>query len=149
NISEEDFIYKTKIKEIIDKNPPLLYENMSLDEILSIFRSTSNLYYPSVNSENKLIGIISVDSIRNILEESKQKGLILATDLQEPVRAVISSEATLSEARDILNKYSLEYLPVVTPENKVDGFIERIIFDKLIATRILELQKQADILEGD
>ncbi|MDO9548658.1 MAG: cation:proton antiporter [Candidatus Marinimicrobia bacterium] len=149
NISEEDFIYKIKIKEIIDKNPPLLYENMSLDEILSIFRSTSNLYYPLVNNENKLIGIISVDSIRNILEESKQKGLILATDLQEPVRAVISNEATLSEARDILNKYSLECLPVVTPKNKVAGFIERRIFDKLIATRILELQKQADILEGD
>ena len=60
---------------------------------------------------------------------------------------VVSGEVYLSEARDILDKHNLEYLAVVTKDGKLDGFLERRLLDKLIATRIIELQKKTDALE--
>lgn len=145
NITEEDFLYSTKTKDVMDKNPPLVYENTPLDEIIILFTETANLYYPVINQNKELTGIISVDSIKNTLTEA-DTGLLLAADLAEPSVTTISEESMLSEAKQILDKYNLECLPVVSADRKIAGFIERRILDKLISTKIIELQKRAETL---
>ncbi|NQT28630.1 MAG: hypothetical protein HQ570_03440, partial [Candidatus Omnitrophica bacterium] len=55
----------------------------------------------------------------------------------------------ISELKGILAKYNLEYLPVVTQENEVIGFIERRMVYKVISTKVMELQRQVDSLEKD
>lgn len=147
DISEEDFIYKTKIDEIMDKNPPSLYDNTPLDKILELFSKTSNSYYPVVDHEKKIIGVISIDNIRNTLSESSLEEFVLAADLKDPVKITVSGEATLAEARDIFDRYDLEYLPIVTEEKILNGFLEKRMLNRLVATRILELQKKVDMLE--
>jgi Kef-type K+ transport system membrane component KefB len=147
DITEEDLLSKTRVNEMMDKNPPFLYEITPLDGILELFSNTGNLYYPVVNNEKKLTGIISVDTIRNTLRETELKGLVLAADLQEPVRISVSGEIFLAEATTILDKNNLEYLAVVTKEARLEGFLERRILEKLVATKIIELQKQTDALE--
>jgi len=147
DITEEDLLSKTRVAEMMDKNPPFLYEITPLDGILEIFSNTGNLYYPVVNNEKKLTGIISVDTIRNTLRETELKGLVLAADLQEPARTSVSGEIFLSEAKDILDKKNLEYMAVTARDGRLEGFLERRMLEKLIATKIIELQKQTDALE--
>lgn len=147
NITEDDFIHKTKISEIMDKNSPLVKENTHLDEIIELFTSSNNLYYPVVNKDRKLTGIISIDNIKNMLVEREVANLILAVDLKESVIATISDETTLAETKDTFDKYNLEYLPVVDGENKIIGFIERRMFNKSISTRLMELQRRVELLE--
>ncbi|MFH1414349.1 MAG: cation:proton antiporter [Candidatus Omnitrophota bacterium] len=144
NITEEDFINKTQTKEIMEKSLPLIYENDSLDKVLSTFTETPNLYYPVVDKDKKLTGIIGVDSIKNTLAEKELIGLALAADLQEPVVAKINENSMLSEAKNVLNKYNIEYLPVVTEADKVVGFIERRILAKAVSAKMMELQKQVE-----
>ncbi|MBU0504009.1 MAG: cation:proton antiporter [Candidatus Omnitrophota bacterium] len=144
NITEEDYLQKTRVKDIMDKNPPLIKENASLDEILRIFSQTTNFYYPVITEEKKLSGIISVDSIKNILAEKELVGLVLASDLKEPALATIFDNTMLSDVQKILDKHHLEYLPIVTEEKEVTGFIERRALDIIVSTKIIELQKQAE-----
>ena len=144
NITEEDVMRKIKIKDIMDKNPPLIYDHTPLDSVLSLFSQTANLYYPVISSEKKLIGVISVDNIKKAFMETGLTGLVLAADLKEPVVATVSEETMLSGAKEILDRYDLEYLPVVTKGEKFVGFIERRMFNKLISTKIMELQKQSE-----
>lgn len=146
NITEEDIVRKSKAKDIMDKDVPLIYENMSLSEILRIFSEKNNLYYPVVNTNKYLLGIITIDNIKNTLMTSVLDSFLLAHDLMEPVTAVTTPETPMQEVKELLSRYNLEYLPVVTEGGKVLGFLESRMINKIVSTKIIELQKQAESL---
>ena len=147
NITEEDLIYKTKACDLMDKNPPLIYTNTPLTKILNIFSTSANLYYPVVDEGKKLLGIITVDSLKNLFMETGLSNLLLAVDFMEPIVDSVTPESSIFSVKEILDRYNLEYLPVIEQDKTIAGFIERRILNKLISTKILELQRQADALE--
>jgi len=147
NITEDDLADATLAREMMDKKPPLIYKNMHLSEILAIFSASTNLYYPVVDQEEKVLGIITVDSIRNIFMETGLSDLLLAVDLMEPAPVSVRPEASLAHVKESLDRYNLECLPVVGSDQKIKGFIEKRMLNRFISTKILELQRQADSLE--
>ena len=146
NITEEDIIRESKARDIMDPNIPLIYENMSLAQILKTFSETDNLYYPVVDKKRKLLGVITVDNIKNSLMTSGLDSFLLAYDLMEPVVAKASNNLPMVEVQEILSRYNLEYLPVVSVGDEVLGFLERRQISRKISTRLIELQKQAESL---
>ena len=148
NITEEDIIAKGVAEDLMDKNSPLIYENMQLTDILNIFSESDNLYYPVLSRDKELRGIITIEGIKQTFLETDIGGLILAHDLMEPAVAKTSAGTPIAEVKEILNRYDIEYLPVVDEANKIKGFIERKKLNRFISTKILELQKQADSLDG-
>jgi Kef-type K+ transport system membrane component KefB/predicted transcriptional regulator len=146
NITEEDIIRESKAKDIMDTTIPLIYENMTLAQILKIFSETDNLYYPVVDENKKLLGVITVDHIKNSLTTSGLDSFLLAYDLMEPVVAKASYDLPMVEVQEILSRYNLEYLPVVSSKNEVLGFLERKQISRKISTKLIELQKQAESL---
>ena len=147
NITEEDIIQKTKAKEAMDKNPPLIYDNMRMEDILKIFSESDNLYYPVVDKNKKLCGIITIEGIKNTFLERDIGDLVLACDLMEPVATTAFAQTFLSEVKEILDKHNIEYLPIVNKDNKIEGFIESKGLNKWISTKIIELQKRIDVLD--
>jgi len=147
SITEEDIIRKSKVQDIMDKSFPLTYRNTSLDEILKIFSESANLYFPVVDKDKKLLGIITVDNIKNTFMETSFNHFLLADDLMEPVVATTMPNAPMSAVKELLDKYNLECLPVITDENKLVGLIERRELDRLLSRKMLELQKKARSLE--
>lgn len=146
NITEEDLIQKTKVEDIMDKNPPIISEKMTLIDILKVFSDDANLYYPVINDNKDLCGIITVDNIKQTVMDADVSGLILAHDLMQPVLAKAKTETSMPEAKELMDRYGLEYLPIVSDDNKIRGFIEKRMFDKFVSTKILELQQKADSL---
>ncbi len=147
NITEEDLNHSIRAEDIMDKKPPLIYEDTPLTGILKTFSESTNLYYPVVDAGKRLRGIISVDNIKNIFMEAGLSDLLLAVDVMEPAIASVTPESSISEIKELLNRYHLEYLPVMRKENSIAGFIERRIFNKAISTKIIALQKKADYLD--
>ena len=148
NITEDDLILKLQSKEIMDKNPPLIYQDTPLDKILKTFSESHNLYYPVVDADKRLLGIITVDNIKNIFMESGLNNLLLAIDVMEPSVVSVAPESPVSLAKELLDKHGLECLPVLAKGDRIEGFIERRTFSKLISTKVIELQRKADSLEG-
>ncbi|MFC1709784.1 cation:proton antiporter [Candidatus Omnitrophota bacterium] len=146
NITEEDIIQTTKIADFMEMNPPLIYENMRLAEILKLFSENNNFYYPVINKDKKIQGIITVEGIKQTILHMDMGGLLLAHDLMESVITRVVPTATTAEAFETLNRYNIEYLPVVDEKEEVAGFIERKNLNKFISTKIIELQKKADSL---
>jgi len=147
NITEEDIIQRSSAKDFMDKYPPLIYEDMKLKDILRIFSENDNLYYPVVNSKKKLRGIITVEGIKQAILELDISELILSHDFMEPIIASVSSGTPMSEVKEILNKYNIDYLPVVHENDIIEGFIERKQLNKFISTKMIELQKRVDSFE--
>jgi predicted transcriptional regulator len=79
--------------------------------------------------------------------ETGLSNLLLAVDFMEPIVDSVTPESSIFSVKEILDRYNLEYLPVIEQDKTIAGFIERRILNKLISTKILELQRQADALE--
>lgn len=146
DITEDDIIRQSTAKDIMDHRIPLIYETMSLNEIMRIFSESDNLYYPVVNSDKKLLGIITIDNIKDTLAASELAGILLAHDLLEPVIVATAPETTLSEVKEILGRYGVEYLPVVNKEKVVLGMLESRSMQRQISRRIIEMRKKAEAL---
>jgi Kef-type K+ transport system membrane component KefB/CBS domain-containing protein len=146
DITEEDIIRQSTAKDIMDRRIPLIYETMSLNEIMRIFSESDNLYYPVVNSDKKLLGIITIDNIKDTLAASELASILLAHDLMEPVVISTAPETNLSEVKDILGRYGVEYLPVVTKEKELLGMVESRSMQRQISRRIIEMRKKAEAL---
>jgi len=147
NVTEDDLIEGMKAKDVMDPNPPLIYKNMPLAKILEIFSQTNNLYYPVVDIDRKILGIITVDSLKNIFNVSSLSDLLLAIDFMESVVDSVRPDSTISSVKELFSRYNLEYLPVTKDDNTIEGFIERRLLNKFISAKLIELQRQADSLE--
>jgi Kef-type K+ transport system membrane component KefB len=148
NVTEEDLIRKSKVKDIMDQNPPLIYDNMYLNRILEIFSNNDNLYYPVVDKDKYLKGIITIDHLKKTFMLSGLNEFLMAFDLMEPVIAVIHPDTSMTEARDEMARNQMECLPVVTKDNKLVGFIESRSIQRLISQKIAELERKSMNLEA-
>lgn len=146
NVTEEDIIQQSKASDLMDKNPPLIYENMQLKDIVRIFSENDNLYYPVINKHRELTGIITVEGIKQTILDMDIGSIILAHDLMEPVVAKTTPDVPITEVREKLNGYNIEYLPVIDRIGRLEGFIERQDLNRFISTKVIASQKLADSL---
>ncbi len=146
NITEEDIVLQSHADDIMDKNPPLIYESMHLADILEVFSNSNNLYYPVVDKDKRLRGIITIDSIKQSMASADLGPLVLAHDLMDTEVILVHPEMEMVDIKEYIDMYNLDFLPVVNEERLLLGFIEKRSFDRFIATRIIELQKQAESL---
>ncbi len=142
NITEDDLIKQTRAEDIMDKEVPLIYENMLLTEVLRVFAGSDHLYFPVVDAEHHLLGIITIDNIKDTFMVTELKKFLLAIDLMEPVIAKVSPETPMSEVKEILSRKNIEYLPVVDENNRVLGLIEQRMIQKFISRKIVELHSK-------
>ena len=147
NITEDDLIRKTRAKDIMDAQPPFIYADTPLTHILSTFHNDAHLYYPVVDRERRIIGIISVDTIKTTVLESLLTEFVIAEDLKEPVFQLVTADCPLDEVREVMDRYSLDYLPVVKDGKILVGFIERREVSKYIRGKILEMQRKSEELD--
>ena len=148
NITEEDLIRTSKAKDIMDKSVPFMHRNTSMGEILKIFCESPNLCFPVLGKGKRLLGIITIDNIKNTFMETSLNHFFLADDLMEPAVATTTPDAPISTVKELFSTYTLEYLPVVTEEKKLMGIIERRQLDRLLSKKMMELRKRVSSLEA-
>ncbi len=143
NITAEDVLRKTTVSQIIDKNPPYIYENIPLKGILAIFSQSSYHTYPVVDNEKKLKGVITLESIRRSFTYNEAGSLVIAHDIMEPaVNQKISVHSSLLEAEEIIDKYSVNYVPIVDDKTTLLGFAEKEAIDKFVSAKLIEAEEK-------
>jgi len=149
NISIDDVIKDIKVDEVLDNKLEFIHEETPLNIIYKIFSEHQNLNFPVVDEENKLLGIITIDTVKNIFESREVTQFLLAVDIMEPFTKSITKDMRLAEVRDILNEENIDYLPVVNKENGIcEGVLERRAIQNIISKKILELSEKLKTMEG-
>ena len=95
--------------------PQVIPEDMPLSEIVRRIAVTEGAYFPVVDAEGRMQGILSVRDVRRILNEDIPAGLVVARDFA--VSQVVTSrpEENLNQALRKLVSNELEEIPVVDP----------------------------------
>ncbi|MGD2094615.1 MAG: cation:proton antiporter [Phycisphaerales bacterium] len=146
NITEEDLIKIYKVSDVMDSEVPVISAGMSLSEVLKIVSGTSNFFYPVVDNENKLVGGITLDGIRNTFQTQELNDWLVALDIMEPVLIKVTPEMALAEAFEKARHLDIEHMPVVASveNDTLVGALNCRAVHRSLSAEVLSRQQQAD-----
>jgi CIC family chloride channel protein len=94
----------------------LIAEDLPFDAVVKIVTGSEESYFPVVNKEGKMTGILSINDIRQVMFDDQPRGLMVAKDMATPKVARVSPDDSLQTAMDIMVKLQIDELPVVSHE---------------------------------
>jgi Kef-type K+ transport system membrane component KefB len=151
NITEEDLIETYSVADIMDTKMPVISTGMSLSEVINLVSNTDSFYYPVVDNDNKPIGAITLDNIRNTFATQELNDWLVALDIMEPVIATVTPNMPLSEALEKTSRLDIEHLPVVASaeDNKFVGVLNCRGVHRSLSAEVLSRQQKADSIHKE
>lgn len=146
NVTEEDLIKTYKVKDVMDTAPTTITQDLSLQQILEAFSASESIYYPVIDAQSRLIGIITIQDIKEMFANREFAGWLLACDVAEPVLDRTTPDKPLEEAIEQMKRYNLEDIPVVGGDDsdKLVGVLDYRKVLRKISAEVLHRRKMAD-----
>ena len=125
-----DVLKDLKVRDVVsaDKQLVSIPEGMTLKEILHLIVDAPGSYFPVINAEGRMTGIISLDDLRHIIYEKYMLGLIVAKDIATTTDIItVTPDEDLHSAMRKFTTKNIEELPMVnsTDSGKVEGILTR------------------------
>jgi CIC family chloride channel protein len=89
-----------------------------LREIMELITKTSQHYFPVVDAEDRLVGIFSLNDLREVLYDVELAGLVVAQDLSPERVLWVTPEDTLHRALGLVTLQNIDEIPVVSSETE-------------------------------
>jgi Kef-type K+ transport system membrane component KefB len=146
NVTEEDLIQTYKVADIMNTKVPIIFAGDSLSRVVSTVSNTNDFYYPVIDNQQNLIGVITLDGIRNSFATQQLNDWLVSLDIMEPIVGKITEDTPLSEAFEKAKRLDIEYLPVISSdqENKFCGILNCREARRQLTTEVLSRQQKAD-----
>jgi len=116
------------VHEALEERPiTLIPENMPFEMLIKLVTGSQDSYFPVVDVQGKLIGILSVNDLRAILFEESLAKVVVARDVVTPNVVTVSRDESLQSTLDKMVRLNVDELPVVREENpdKIAGMISK------------------------
>ncbi len=113
-----------RTSNLVETNFQKLSPNDTLGAIVELVSKSKRNIFPLTDKENKLLGIIILDNIRNILFKTEMYNKITAKELMTIPPAIISSAETMEEVMKKFDETGAWNLPVIENEEYI-GFISK------------------------
>lgn len=150
NITEDDLIRMHSVREVMDKDPPVVSAGTGLEQVIDHVSKTDSFHYPVVSDEGRLIGAITLHGIRNTFATRELHDWLVALDIMEPIVAKITPQMPLAEAFEKAKRYDLDYLPVVTSDedDTLAGLLDCPAVRRVLSAEVLARQEKADSMHS-
>ena len=146
NVTEEDLIKTYTVKDVMDTKPTSIAQDLPLQQILEVFSTSDSVYYPVIDSQSRIIGIITIADIKEMFANRDVAGWLLACDVAEPVLDKTTPRKPLEEAIERMRRYDLENMPVVAGDdsNELVGVLDYRMVNRKISAEVLHRRRMAD-----
>ena len=146
NITEEDLIKTYKVADVMDTEPTSIPQDLLLQQILEVFSTSESVYYPVIDGQSRLTGIITIGGIKEMFASREFAGWLLACDVAEPVRDKTTPNKPLEETIEWMRRYNLENMPVVARDenDELVGVLDYRKTLRKISAEVLHRRKMAD-----
>jgi Mg/Co/Ni transporter MgtE len=146
NVTEEDLIKTYTVADVMDSKPTSIKKDLPLQQIFEVFSMSESVYYPVIDDESRITGVITIPDIKEMFANQDVAGWLLACDVAEPVRDKTSPDKPLEEVIDWTRRYHLEHLPVVSGKDN-DALVGVLDYSKAlgkISAEVLHRRQMAD-----
>jgi CIC family chloride channel protein len=124
---------KIRVHEAIHEEPVTrIPENMPFGDLVKTVTRSGASYFPVVDRDGRMTGIVSINDIRAVLFEETIDQLIVARDVATPNVVRVHWNETLQQALDKMAAINVDELPVVhdeRPDEIVSMISKRDIID--------------------
>jgi len=145
NVTEEDLIKTYKVADVMDTEPTSIAQDLPLHQILEVFSTSDSVYYPVIDGQSRITGIITIADIKEMFANREVAGWLLACDVAEPVKDRTTPDKPLEEAMERMRRYDLENIPVVVgDEDLLVGVLDYRKTLRKISTEVLHRRRMAD-----
>ena len=116
-----DVLEGLKVRDALNNKRDMFVipQKMSFGEILLFVTDTSSSYFPVVDENSRMVGIVSLDDIRQIMFEEGLSELINARDMMTSDVITVTLDDDLHNAMRKFTLKNIEELPVVDTEESM------------------------------
>ncbi|PIP72528.1 MAG: voltage-gated Cl-channel protein [Nitrospinae bacterium CG22_combo_CG10-13_8_21_14_all_47_10] len=124
---EVSILNSIKVNDVLSHDVTTIPEGMPFRKILETISYSKNFYFPVVNAQGEMTGILSFHMIREMFFEEDLGDLVVANDLKVKSVMTLTPEKNLNQAMEMFAKLDVEQLPVVrhADPNRVIGMVNR------------------------
>lgn len=124
---------------------PPMRETVSIQEIADRFLDSSNNFVPIVDWEQRLIGLIALQDLKEFLNDNQQLTGVIALDVMRPPPKCLTPSQRLLDALPLVLASELRNIPVVNTltENRLVGSVSRAQMLAIFSEAIAEKSKPA------
>lgn len=124
----------------------IIYENSKLSDVIEALIKDKNRHIIVYDLNNRFYGIISIEIIKEILlDEELLKDLIIAGDIALQNLPALKTNQNVKKAWELMNKYSIDALPVFSENNDFLGIIDRNTIDEVYADELSKMSMSVSL----
>ena len=114
-----------KVNTIIEHDYPCVPKDAPFRRLVQIITETPKTIFPVLGADDKLIGLVNIDKVRNMLLNNDVYDLLLVFDIMDEPLGVVKADDTLAVAMANFELFHVDALPVVGLDGKFAGFVSR------------------------
>jgi len=129
-----------KISKLIERDLLQIAPTSTLDELVSLVRKSKRNIFPVVDEENRLVGVVTLDDIREIMFDNEARNTVLVNSVMNKPPASVSSHENM---QSVMHKFEVSgawNLPVID-EGKYVGFVSKSRIFNSYRTKLKRTQK--------
>lgn len=112
------------LKKVVEKDLQRIHPSATLGELVDLVQISKRNIFPVVNEEDQLVGVVTLDDIRNIMFDAEEQKKTLVKSLMHSPPAFVSSHENM---QSVMSKFELTgawNLPVID-DGKYVGFLSK------------------------
>ncbi len=137
NITPEDLIEKYTVADVMESESPTIDSALAFSQILKVFCNSSSLCYPVIDDKVKLLGVVTMQGIRETLNYQESAGWLVAFDVMQPAIDVVPPTMPLAEVIRKMNELGIEYMCVADEDSSFKGVVNLRSVNRRIAAEVL------------
>ncbi|MFR9166912.1 MAG: chloride channel protein [Dysgonomonas sp.] len=113
------------LNSLIEKEFQPVRPEMTLGDMVKVISSSSRNVFPVVSSQNKLIGVVLIDNIRNIMFRPELYDRFKVKRFMVAPPAIIRTDMTMEKIMSVFDETKAWNLPVVDKNGVYQGFVSK------------------------
>lgn len=112
NCTEEDVVAEMTVADAVRDDVDPIPENMPLTAVFLQFSTSDTLVYPVIGLDGTVVGVLTFDSLKELLNDPASRDWLVAGDIMEPVAEKATLPMPLADALDLMEQARIESVPV-------------------------------------
>jgi Kef-type K+ transport system membrane component KefB len=150
DVTEEDLMASYAVADMVDRTAPTFPQGSPLALILKTIADTDAMSYPVTDDDGRLVGIISLNDLKQGFGTEGLTMWLVAFDLMQPVAETATEDMSLADSVERMREMNLDCLPVLSPtvegeKGHLVGMLELRRVERTLSQEILSRRQQAEM----
>jgi CIC family chloride channel protein len=137
--SEANLLRNLYVRGLVSKDFQQIPESMAVTDFVRYCTNSHHMYFPVVNNNGELTGIVSMTDLRSVLLDREAWPYVVVGELAQRNVVTVKGSDTLYDAMKAISSLGAEQVPVVDEHqpNKVVGMLTRTELQNFYQKRLL------------